>query len=241
MNKCIAILGAGPGLGASLARRYGRDGYSVALVARRAQPLKDLAKELSNENIRAEVFTADLRSEQAVLSAIAQIQSLLGPIDALYYGPNAPESFVPAFTLNVEALKVPTELFLYGMVAAISAVLPSMRARKQGAILVGLGGSAAIGLPFMSGPGPALAAARNYLHSLQGELAAEGVFVGMLILSAVIQNSGWHSGIKSGNIKLDLPPGFQIPEVHPDQLAEMLKSAADQRGPSELVYPAPLQ
>ncbi|MEE3627514.1 SDR family NAD(P)-dependent oxidoreductase [Nitrospirillum sp. BR 11752] len=238
MTKSIAILGAGPGLGASLARTYGKQGYAVALVARRAAALEAMVAQLSGEGITAAAFTANLRDPVEVTAAMADIQSRFGDIETLYYGPSAPEVFVPAFSLAPDDVKAKTELFLYGLVAAVQAVLPGMRRAKAGTILVALGGSAAVGLPFMSGPGPALAAARNYLHSLHGELANEGIYVGMLTLSAVIRQSAWHAGLISGDIKIDLPPGFAIPEIEPSDLAQMLWQLAEARQAPELVYPA---
>jgi NADP-dependent 3-hydroxy acid dehydrogenase YdfG len=236
-TKCIAILGAGPGLGLSLARRYGKDGYAVALVGRRIEALQTQSQQLAAEGITAQGFQADLRDPSQVSAVMTQILSHFSRVDVLYYGPNAPEAFVPASTLDVDAVKDKVELFLYGLVAAVSSVLPSMRVQQQGSILVGLGGSAAVGLPFVSGPGPALAGARNYLYSLHGEMASEGIYVGMLTLSAVIQNSGWQEGIQSGRIPLHLPPGFQIPEVSPDVLAGLLQQAAQERTGPELTYP----
>lgn len=236
-TKCIAILGAGPGLGLALARRYGKDGYAVALVGRRVEVLQAQSRQLGAEGVTAQGFQADLREPAQVSAVLADILSRFGRIDVLYYGPNAPEAFVPASLLSVDDVKDKVELFLYGLVAAVGAVLPTMRALPQGAILVGLGGSAAVGLPFMSGPGPALAGARNYLYSLHGELASQGIYVGMLTLSAVIQHSGWHEGIQSGRIAMQLPPGFQIPEVSPDVLAAMLQHAMLERSGPELTYP----
>lgn len=239
MDKSIVILGAGPGLGIALARHYGQNGYAVALVARRLPALQAIADQLAAEGILAQAFAADLRDTAAVAAVLSDIQARFGHIDTLYYGPNAPETFVPASTLQVDAIKDKVELFLYGLVAAVNAVLPGMRVAGQGAILVGLGGSAAVGLPYMSGPGPALAGARNYLYSLHGELATEGIYVGMLRLSAVIKNSGWQTGIQSGAIPLNLPAGFEIPEVDAAVLADMLYHAAQHdRQTAELVYPA---
>jgi NADP-dependent 3-hydroxy acid dehydrogenase YdfG len=236
MKKCIAILGAGPGLGTALAHKYGKEGYAVALVARRLEPLQALVSQLTKEGVVAQAFTADLRDPSAVATTISNIQSHFGGIETLYYGPNAPEVFVPAASVGIEALKEKVELFLYGLVAAVASALPTIRAQR-GAILVGLGGSAAVGLPFMSGPGPALAGARNYLYSLHGELATESVYVGMLTLSAVIKKSGWHAGILSGSIQMNLPPDFQIPEVDPAVLADLLHHATQTRQIAELVYP----
>jgi NAD(P)-dependent dehydrogenase (short-subunit alcohol dehydrogenase family) len=179
-KKCIAILGAGPGLGLALARRYGKDGYAVALVGRRAEVVQTQSQQLIAEGVAAQGFKADLREPAQVSAVVADILSRFGRIDVLYYGPNAPEAFVPAASLSVDDVKDKVELFLYGLVAAVRGVLPSMQSQQQGAILVGLGGSAAVGLPFVSGPGPALAGARNYLYSLHGELAPQGIHVAML-------------------------------------------------------------
>ncbi|MCQ4160795.1 SDR family NAD(P)-dependent oxidoreductase [Roseomonas sp. GC11] len=241
MAHCTAILGAGPGLGTALARQYGREGHAVALVARRAGPLAALAARLTEEGITATAFPADLRDPEEVASVLAAIEALHGAIGTLYYGPSLPETFIPAFSLSVATVKEKMELFLYGLIAAVGAVLPGMRARGRGSILAGLGGSAAVGLPFMSGPGPALAAARNYLHALHGELAPEGIHVGMLTLSAVIRGSGWQEGMASGAIRIDLPPGFTIPEVDPEALATMLRQWAETRAAAELIYPPPPQ
>ena len=51
MSKVIAVFGAGTGLGVSVARRFGREGYRVALVARRAEQLTALVTTLGAEGI----------------------------------------------------------------------------------------------------------------------------------------------------------------------------------------------
>jgi short-subunit dehydrogenase len=58
MAKSIAVFG--PGLGHAVARRYAREGYTVTLVARRAEPLDRLAQELTSAGATAHVITADL-------------------------------------------------------------------------------------------------------------------------------------------------------------------------------------
>jgi hypothetical protein len=44
----------------------------------------------------------------------------------------------------------------------------------------------------MSGPAPAQEAARNYLYSLRGKIAGEGVHVGMVTISASITGNAYH-------------------------------------------------
>jgi NAD(P)-dependent dehydrogenase (short-subunit alcohol dehydrogenase family) len=57
----IAIVGAGPGLGLSIARRFGREGFTVALISRSAANLDRLAAELADSGIQAAGFPADVR------------------------------------------------------------------------------------------------------------------------------------------------------------------------------------
>ena len=60
MSKTIAVFGAGAGLGISTARRFGREGYQVAMIGRRAHTLGMLVDQLMEEGINAAAFPADL-------------------------------------------------------------------------------------------------------------------------------------------------------------------------------------
>ena len=49
----IVIVGAGPNLGAAVARRFGREGMPVGLISRDAAKLEALAHELAADDLRA--------------------------------------------------------------------------------------------------------------------------------------------------------------------------------------------
>jgi short-subunit dehydrogenase len=51
MKKTIAIMGAGPGLGLSIAKKFGANGFQVALISRNADKLNTLVEELRSLNI----------------------------------------------------------------------------------------------------------------------------------------------------------------------------------------------
>ena len=74
----------------------------------------------------------------------------------------------------------------------------------------------------MSGPGPAQAAQRNYLQSLHGEVAAQGVYVGMLYIGAAIEGSAFHTELERA--KAAGEPVWEMASVDPAVLAEMLWS-----------------
>src|SRR5580704_17592796 len=60
MSKTIAVFGAGPGMGRSVARRFGREGFQVALVARNQTRLDAYTGELAADGITAAGFAGDL-------------------------------------------------------------------------------------------------------------------------------------------------------------------------------------
>ena len=80
-KKTIAIFGAGTGLGASLATRFGREGYRVALVARRAAPLEERVAELTRAGIEVAAFPADLTNLDSIPALVRSIEARFGAID----------------------------------------------------------------------------------------------------------------------------------------------------------------
>ncbi len=90
------------------------------------------------------------------------------------------------------------QVMFLGLVTVVQSVLPEFRRTGEGLILAGFGGSAANPAPFMSGPGPAMAAARNYLFSLKGELARENIHVGMITVTRRHPLQSLPSGAASG-------------------------------------------
>lgn len=122
----------------------------------------------------------------------------------------------------------------------INAVLPDMLARGEGGILIGGGISAVQGMPYMSGFGPVMAAMRNYIYSLHGELADKGVYAGTLSIGASIIGSVGHERLVSGESKIQLPPGYVVPTVEPDELAEQYWQLFTRRDRAETIFPIPV-
>src|SRR5437763_6164099 len=192
MRNSIAVVGAGPGLGQAVARRYAQEGYEVVLVARRRRPLDLLASDLTGVGVSAHVITADLSDTDAVPALAQRIRAAVGDLDALYYAPTPKDGFFPAAGLTPQRARDFMPLAVYSLLALVQQFLPHMLEQGAGAILTAQGASAVRGRPNMSGPGPTQAAQRNYLQSLHAEVADKGVYVGMLYIGAIIENSAFH-------------------------------------------------
>jgi len=174
----MIIVGAGPNLGLAIARRFGREGFDVGLVARDQGRLDELAAVLEREGIRATGAAADIRDAEALAAAIASLAADLGPVEVLEYSPLPAQEFMkPLLETDVEGVRGPLEFSVLGAVAAARAVLGPMREAGRGTILFTTGGAAITPNPARAGVGISFAAEVAYARMLHEVLADSGVHV----------------------------------------------------------------
>lgn len=189
--KTLAIIGAGPGIGMSMARRFGREGFQVGLVARNADKLAGYVEDLAAEGITSAGFAADVTDGPGLKAAIREIESTLGPVAVLNYSPTpTAESLARSVTqLTVENVSHHLDTSLLGAIVALEAVLPGMVAREDGALLFTAAYSGIWPMPSHANAGLALAALRNLVFVLNYELAKSGIYAGTINLSAIVERS----------------------------------------------------
>ncbi|MFB6185190.1 MAG: SDR family NAD(P)-dependent oxidoreductase [Haloarculaceae archaeon] len=88
MPRTAVVAGVGPGLGASLARKFAREGCRVALFARSAEFIDDLAADLPDPGTGLAVPT-DLADPDDVRASFETVRAELGPVDVLVYNASA--------------------------------------------------------------------------------------------------------------------------------------------------------
>lgn len=185
----IAIIGAGTGLGAAVARRFGAEGFSVALISRHQGRLDALAAELVNEGITAQGFAANVRIPASLSAALENAAESLGPIEVLQYSPLPQKDFMrPVLETTPADLVGPVEFSIYGPVAAVHQVLPGMRflGTNRGTILFVNGGSAVTPGRGVTGTSIAFAGQAAYAQLLNEVLGEEGIQVSQLIIGGRI-------------------------------------------------------
>src|SRR4051794_10380972 len=179
----IAIVGAGQGLGAAIARKFGAEGLSVALLSRSQDHVDALAEQLSAAGVAARGFAADVREPDALAAALDRAAAELGPIEVLVYSPIPQREFLkPVLDTTVADLSAAVEFSLYGPVTAVGEVLPGMRSLGRGTVLFVNGGSAVKPNPTYAGTSVAFAAEGAYGQVLHQALAEEGIHVGQFII-----------------------------------------------------------
>jgi NAD(P)-dependent dehydrogenase (short-subunit alcohol dehydrogenase family) len=134
-TKIAAVVGVGPGLGAAVARRFAREGYRVALLARRAESLIDTTKAIAEAGGRSIEVLADAGNPASVSAAFAEIRAKLGDPGVLVYNASG---FQPGSVLDLtpEQLESCWKVGCLGAFVAAKEVIPAMLTRGQGTILL---------------------------------------------------------------------------------------------------------
>lgn len=203
----IAIIGAGPGLGAAVARKFGREGFSVALISRDQLKLDALAAELEADGVTARGYAADVLVPAALEAALTRAAGELGPITALQYSPLPSRDYLkPVLDLTPELALEALQFSALGLVHAVRTVLPSMREAGEGSILLINGGTSVKARAGFAGTSVAFPAESAYGEMLHDALEDEGIRVRQLV-------------IPGGIPKLQLPNGIddvasRIWEIH---------------------------
>jgi short-subunit dehydrogenase len=215
----IAIFGAGPALGMAVARRFGREGFAVALVARDRGHLDGMTGELTRAGVAAAGFEADLTDAAATASAASAIAERFGPIDVLEYNPAPPTGSPRVVPSGIDVAIASTLLnkVVLPPVALVGQVLPGMLERGGGALLFALGASAKYPMPRLASGGMAGAALRSYIHALHVELAPRGVYAGTLLIGALIEGSAAHRNAAAWRADTG---GAELAVVRADDLAD---------------------
>lgn len=192
----IAIIGAGPGLGAAVARRFGREGFSVALVARDQSKLDAMAAELRSAGVTAQGYSADVRVPTELEDALARAATDLGAISVLQYSPLPSRDYLkPVLDLTPELALEAVQFSLLGLIHSVRAVLPSMQESGQGSIILINGGTSVKARAGFAGTSVAFPAESAYGEMLHEALENEGVRVMQLVIPGAIPRLQLPNGI----------------------------------------------
>lgn len=174
MSKVVLITGTSTGMGKLTAITLANAGYIVAAGMRGTKGKNEaVAQELSNiENI--EVVELDVTSNESVNNAVQQVLDKHGKIDVLVNNAGL-SGFGVTEAYTVDQVKNLFEVNFYGVLRTYQAVLPGMRAAKDGLIINLSTGASGFTLPFMVPYMASKFAMESLVEGFQAELKPYGI------------------------------------------------------------------
>ena len=175
------IVGVGPGNGAAFVRKYTKENYHVAMLARDHEYLSKLEKQIPD----AKGFVLDATSVEQSKNIYSQIKEQLGPIETLIYNAGSRDFNNIANTTEQEfeqAWRVNT----YGCFLAMKFSIAQMLENNQGNIVI-IGATASWrGAEDFASFSSSKAAQRSLAQSAAKYLGPKGIHVCYVIIDAII-------------------------------------------------------
>ncbi|MDF1602892.1 SDR family oxidoreductase [Nocardioides sp. YIM 152315] len=168
----VVIVGAGPGVSGSVARRYAREGYDVALLGIDEEQLASLAGELQQLGVAVGHAVADVTDGDAATAAIRRFGEHAGRIDVLHFNPSAFREKDP-LELGVDELLADVALGVGALLTSVQAARPFMTTGGR----ITVTGSMAADRPWhrAASLGVQKAGVRNLVRSLDATLEPDGI------------------------------------------------------------------
>jgi short-subunit dehydrogenase len=175
-DKVVMITGASSGIGRGLAVELAGRGAKVGLVARRAETLEEIVKEIESRGGRALALPGDVQDDKSVQAAADRLRELFGPIDLLIANAGIGTTTDPAEMQPGEVAAV-INVNVIGAANSVAAVIPEMVARRRGQLVAISSLAAYRGLPKSAAYCASKAAVSAFFESLRLDLQPRGIYV----------------------------------------------------------------
>jgi short-subunit dehydrogenase len=181
----LLLVGAGPGLGMAIARRFAVGGHRVTLVARSADKLDDLARDLSGTGAKIATIAADASDPEGMGARLAELYRADGAPGLIVYNAvmGAPDRLL---TASVAHLQTAYAVDVIGAIVVVQVAAPAMKAAGFGTIIVTGGGFADYPIPALATVSLGKAALRSAATMLGADLESDGIRVGTLTIAGQI-------------------------------------------------------
>jgi NAD(P)-dependent dehydrogenase (short-subunit alcohol dehydrogenase family) len=223
VERVVVVTGSSGGIGRASAIAFGRQGDTVALLARGDAGLAAAVKDVEAAGGRALAIPVDVADAEAVDAAAERVETELGPI-SVWVNVAFTSVFAPFHEIKADEYKRVTEVTYLGYVYGTMAALKRMRQRDRGTI-VQIGSALAYrGIPLQSAYCGAKHAIQGFNESLRCELLHEGSHIRTTMVQMPAVNTPQFSWVLSR-----LPRHAQpVPPIYqPEVAAQAVTYAAD--------------
>jgi short-subunit dehydrogenase len=225
-GQVVIVTGASSGIGAATARRLGAAGMRVVVTARRADRLEELARELDPTGERVLSIAADLTDEHDRHRLVGDAVVRFGRIDALVnnagFAVRGPLERVP-----IDLIRRNYETNVFSLLALTQLVLPAMRERRSGRIVLIGSVAGRIARPLSSIYDSTKHALEALADGLRGELAPFGVRVALIRPGYIATEFSAAADQASQGLEEQLGPYAPFAEASHRSLQNLKRYAAD--------------
>jgi NAD(P)-dependent dehydrogenase (short-subunit alcohol dehydrogenase family) len=180
-KKVCVVIGVGPGNGSALSRRFAKEGYAVALLARTIETSAPLAATLADSR----AYPCDVTEAAAVARTFEAIERDMGPVHTLVYNAGS-GTWGTVEEIDTAAFEGAFRVNALGLLLAAQRVIPAMKRQGEGNIVVIGATSSRRGVARTAAFAPAKAAQRSLTESMARHLWPQNIHVSLIIVDGVV-------------------------------------------------------
>lgn len=221
-GKVVVVTGASAGVGRAIVHRFARAGWCIGLIARDADSLNQVRREVEEMGGTALVAPADVADAGAVFAAAERVATRFGSLD-VWINDAMATVFSPVWETTPQEFRRVTEVTYLGFVHGTMAALHYMRPVNRGTIIQIGSALAYRGIPLQAAYCGAKHAIRGFTDSLRAELLHEGSNVTLTMIQLPAVNTPQFDWART---HMPRQPRPVAPVVQPEVIARIVFEAA---------------
>jgi NAD(P)-dependent dehydrogenase (short-subunit alcohol dehydrogenase family) len=187
MEKVCLVIGAGAGIGGTVAKKFASDGYHAYLARRTDEEgLKRLIKEIEDAGGKASGSLLNVIEENSIEDLVNKIESETGPIDTVIYNIGAQIGDRALADTSYKAFEMGWRMATFGLFRLAQVLTPKMKERQSGNIIVTSATSAVRGNGGQHSHAAAMGGRRMLCQSLNAEFSKDGIHVAHVIIDGAV-------------------------------------------------------
>ena len=187
MEKVCLVIGAGAGIGGTVAKKFASDGYHAYLARRTDEEgLNRLIKEIEDAGGKASGSLLNVIEESSIEDLVNKIESEIGPIDTVIYNIGAQIGDRALADTSYKAFEMGWRMATFGLFRLAQVLTPKMKERQTGNIIVTSATSAVRGNGGQHSHAAAMGGRRMLCQSLNAEFSKDGIHVAHVIIDGAV-------------------------------------------------------
>jgi|TARA_A100001011_G_scaffold140733_1_gene148750 NAD(P)-dependent dehydrogenase (short-subunit alcohol dehydrogenase family) len=187
MEKVCLVIGAGAGIGGTVAKKFASDGYHAYLARRTDEEgLNRLIKEIEDAGGKASGSLLNVIEENSIEDLVNKIESETGPIDTVIYNIGAQIGDRALADTSYKAFEMGWRMATFGLFRLAQVLTPKMKERQSGNIIVTSATSAVRGNGGQHSHAAAMGGRRMLCQSLNAEFSKDGIHVAHVIIDGAV-------------------------------------------------------
>jgi NAD(P)-dependent dehydrogenase (short-subunit alcohol dehydrogenase family) len=187
IKPVFLVIGAGAGIGGTVAKRFAREGYHACLVRRSDQAGMDrLVGEIQADGGSATGYVINTVDDKSIEQLVERIEADIGPIEVTLFNLGAQIGSRALAETSPKAFEMGWRLATFGLFRLASSLFPYMVKRGKGTLLVTSATASVRGNAGQHSHAAAMAGRRMLCQTLNAEFASQGIHVVHIVIDGAV-------------------------------------------------------